>query len=371
MPEDFNVASWDLPAVDGVTPAHWHARRDTWLGLFADHVYGRTPDVDWSVSPREIGAAVTVADGAGLQRQLQVTISDGRASVVLDLLLILPTAGPAPMVVALNFFGNHTVVADDDIALPTGWVPEHGVPTDGHRASEAARGAVRGGWPISMLLKAGFGMATVYVGDIAPDDPDHVGEGILGLRQPASEHPWGALGAWAWGLSCVRRVLAERDDVRSEEIVVLGHSRLGKAALWAAAQDDGFAGVVSVQSGCGGASPSRRPVGESVEAITTRFPHWFTPGFAGYAGRERELPVDQHQLLAAIAPRALYVCSAIEDEWSDPVGEYLATAAALNVHRALGQARVGYHLRPGPHSLPVEDWEHILTFLRHHLGTRS
>ncbi|GAB2597738.1 glucuronyl esterase domain-containing protein [Pseudactinotalea suaedae] len=357
----------DLPSVDGVTPADWSARREQWLELFSDHVYGRTPAVDWTVTTGEVGAAVEVDGGSGIRRQLQITISDGVASVVVDVLLVLPVAGPSPVLVALNFFGNHTVTPDADVALPAGWVPARMVPSDGHRASETARGFLAEGWPLDTLLRQGFGMATVYAGDIAPDDPDHVTEGLLGLTQPQHDHPWGALGAWAWGLSCVRRVLAERDDVRADQMVAIGHSRLGKAALWAGAQDEGFAAVVSNNSGCGGASLSRRPVGERVAAITTSFPHWFTPAFAGYAGREHALPVDQHQLLASIAPRALYVASAAEDEWADPVGEYLATAAALEVHQALGSARVGYHLRPGGHALGPEDWEHVLTFLRHHV----
>lgn len=367
MVDDLSVASLDLPAVDDITPATWPTRRREWLKLFSAHVYGQTPDVNWKVITSEVGTAVEIADGLGVRRQLQVTISDGAASVVLDMLVVLPAAGPSPVLVALNFYGNHTVLTDDDIALPARWVPERQVPTDGNRASEAARGAVADGWPVPTLLRAGFGLATVYAGDIAPDNPDHVTEGILGLARPRSEHPWGALGAWAWGLSCVGRVLAEREDVRADGIVAVGHSRLGKAALWAAAQDETFAGAVSNDSGCGGASLSRRPVGESVAAITSTFPHWFTPRFATYAGRERELPVDQHQLLAAIAPRALYVASASEDEWADPVGEYLATAEALAVHRALGPAHVGYHLRPGAHALGAEDWEHVLTFLRRHL----
>lgn len=367
MADGSSVASLDLPAVDGVTPETWPARRQQWLDLFATHVYGQTPVVSWAVTAHEVGDAVEVADGAGTRRQLQLTISDGEAAVVLDVLLVLPTSGPAPVLAALNFVGNHAVLPEADIALPSGWVPEGVVASHGNRASEAARGAVAAGWPVPALLAAGFGLATLYAGDIAPDHPDHVAEGILGLAQPRYEHRWGALGAWAWGLSCVQRVLAERDDVRADGIVALGHSRLGKAALWAAAQDEGFAAVVSNDSGCGGASLSRRSIGESVGAITSTFPHWFTPNLAGYAGREHELPVDQHQLLAAIAPRALYVASASEDEWADPVGEYLATAAALEVHRALGPARVGYHLRPGGHALGTEDWEHVLTFLRHHL----
>lgn len=368
--EDSAVASLNLPPVAGVTPETWPGVRRRWLDDLADHVYGRTPELSWSVTAEPLGEPAELHGGLGTREQVRLLISDGVAHRHLDVLLVLPAGGPSPVVAALNFFGNHTTTEATDVALPTSWVPDvpSMVPSEGNRASEAGRGVAADRWPAELLLRSGIGLATFYAGDAAPDDPAHGVDGVLGLGHEPSEHPWGALGAWAWGLSAVRAHLATRTEVRADAIVALGHSRMGKAALWAAAQDEGFAGVVSVQSGCGGASLSRRPVGESVEAITTRFPHWFTPRFATYADRERELPVDQHQLLATLAPRLLYVCSAADDSWADPIGEYLATSIATEVHRQVGEPRVGYHLRPGGHALTREDWTHILAFLNAHLS---
>lgn len=365
---DSSVAALNLPTTTDVTPQTWPTVRRRWLADLARDVYGSTPATSWTVTAEPLSQPVAIEGGLGLREQLRLTVSDGVRSRDLDVLLMLPTSGPSPVVVALNFFGNHTVAADPDIALPTSWVPTFDtVPSDANRAVAAARGATTGTWPVARLMRAGVGLATLYAGDVAPDTPEHADDGILGLDHPGSEHPWGALGAWAWGLSQVRNHLAGRADVRADAVVALGHSRLGKAALWAAAQDEGFAAAVSVQSGCGGASLSRRQVGETVAAITSRFPHWFTPRFATFAGREQELPVDQHLLLAAIAPRALYVTSAADDAWADPLGEYLATALATEIHRQVAPPRVGYHLRPGGHALTDEDWEPILAFLRHHV----
>lgn len=372
MPEDSSVASLNLPPVAGVTPQTWPEVRARWLTDLSDHVYGRTPELGWSVTAEPLGQPVEVEGGLGRREQVRLVVSDGDRSRGLDVLLTLPVSGPSPVIAALNFFGNHSTTFDPTVKLPSSWVPEQHdmVPSESHRAVEAGRGATAHAWPIDRLLRSGFGLATIFAGDVAPDDPGHAVEGVLGLDHPPSENPWGVLGAWAWGLSAVRAHLATRADVQADAIVALGHSRMGKAALWAAAQDELFAGVASVQSGCGGAALTRRRMGESVEAITRRFPHWFTPRFASYADREHDLPVDQHQLLAAVAPGALYVTSAAEDAWSDPVGEYLATVVATEVHRQVAPPRVGYQLRPGGHSVSPEDWDQILTFFRTHLAAR-
>jgi hypothetical protein len=159
-------------------------------------------------------------------------------------------------------------------------------------------------------------------------------------------------------------------------VIAFGHSRLGKAALWAAAQDTRFAMAVGNNSGCGGASLSRRRVGETVEAITRRFPHWFCTAFNDYVDREDALPVDQHELIALIAPRPVCIGSAVGDEWADPTGEFLGARYADPVYRLLGvegfsgaempdpgeavTSRVAYHLRPGGHGITAHDWSRYL-----------
>ncbi|TCC35918.1 hypothetical protein [Kribbella speibonae] len=240
---------------------------------------------------------------------------------------------------------------DTTTHLPAGASPQHPAPLVvalTFKADDA---------PPASVLEAGYAVLTVDYQQIEPDDPNAHG----GVRTLFEAGSWGAVAAWAWGLTRLLDIAGGIDGVDPANAVVLGHSRLGKAALWAGAQDERFAVTVANGSGCCGAALFRHPGGEDIAAITSRFPHWFVPSFSSYAGRESELPVDQDQLLASIAPRRVYITSAEDDAWADPVGEYLAVVAA---QPAFGPNGIGYHLRPGTHDLLEEDWLHALDFAK-------
>ena len=231
-----------------------------------------------------------------------------------------------PVFLGLNFRGNHAEHPDPAIKLSTAWMPDdkQAAIVD-HRATEASRGTSSQRWPVEQMLARGYGMATAYYGDVFPDRADGRSASVLAKLGRPVEGPLpadepGAIATWAWQLSRILDWLVTLPEVDPGTVIVVGHSRLGKTALWAGACDERFAMVVSNESGCGGAALSRRNYGETLEVITSRFPHWFCPAFASYAGRETDLPCDQHTLLAMTAPRPLSVASAVEDRWADQIG---------------------------------------------------
>ena len=353
------VGSYTLPDVlagpDGRpagTAADWQTRcRPHQFALLEKNVYGRSlPATVVTEAGEPERADVTLAGGVRATRlQVRLRLGDGPQMPTVDVLVYLPKAErPVPVFLYLNFKGNEA---------------EHAAPA---------------------MLARGYGMATACYGDIFPDKPDGRAESVLAaLGRPvggelAPDEP-GAIAAWAWGLSRILDWLVRQPEIDATRVIVVGHSRNGKAALWAGACDERFAMVVSNESGCGGAALERRNYGETIADITTRFPHWFCPAFATYAGREAEMPTDQHVLLAMAAPRPLYVASAIDDRWADPRGEFLAAVAAEpawklfglgglgtaewpSVDAPVGSGRIGYHVRTGAHDLLEYDWQRFADF---------
>jgi len=291
----------------------------------------------------------------------------------------------------LNFYGNQTIHADSGIRLSTQWVmndEQKGLVNN--RATEASRGKDAGKWAVEEIIKRGYGLATVYYGDLEPDNPEGWKTGIrttLKTELSINENEWGAIGAWGWGLSRIMDYLETDAAIDAKKVVITGHSRLGKACLWAAANDERFAIVVSNNSGEGGAALSKRWFGETIEKINTSFPHWFAPAFKQYNKHPEKLPVDMHILLALMAPRPLYVASAADDWWADPKGEFLSAKNAEPVYSLFGKIGLGvnamppvdhpvgetirYHIRTGKHDFTLYDWQQYLDFADKQFGRSS
>jgi hypothetical protein len=383
---------------ESVTSAdQWRSdRRPELLELFRAHVYGRLP-AGAADLPVEVKLVEQSADGPHNTRRIQFEVApqkDGTDVCRIGVLAYLPkSADPVPVFLGLNFKGNHSIHSDPAIVLNQNWQrPGEGVVD--HRATEATRGIAASRWAVEKITGRGYGLLTAYYGDIDPDVDDfsngpHPAFYSGGQTQPA-EDEWGSIAAWAWGLSRVLDALEQHPDlgrrINAQRIAVMGHSRLGKTSLWAGASDPRFAMVISNDSGCGGAALSRRAFGETVERINTSFPHWFADNFNRYNDNEAALPVDQHQLIALIAPRPVYVASAVDDQWADPRGEYLSLVGAAPVYELLlGEeqtqplpeaaevddpivaGRMGYHIRSGKHDVTDFDWEQYLNFADRHL----
>ena len=365
-----NVVTHPLPdplrRADGrriSTADEWrHGQRAHLLDLFEREVYGRTP-AGGPAMTAEVRDDTVLPGGTLRRKQVRLTFRSAYGTATADLLIYAPAraTGPAPVFLGLNSGGNWTVSTDPDVHAPAG----------------QKRGRHERRWPVAAITAAGYAVATLGCDDFFPDKEDlaSYASSMQRLFPPEDRGPgperWGAIATWAWGLSRALDYLLTDPQCDAQRVAVIGHSRLGKAALWAGARDPRFALVVSNNSGCGGAALSKRLAGETVRDINTRFPHWFCGNFRAYNGREEALPVDQHQLLALVAPRALAVGSASEDAWADPEGERLALELAQPVFALFGLPVLGsddpaprshYHLRPGEHDIILPDWQQYLRF---------
>ncbi|MDV3310359.1 MAG: dienelactone hydrolase family protein [Cyclobacteriaceae bacterium] len=361
-------------------------RRPEIREAFSRLMYGYSPAPP-ELSYRMLSNDRNVLGGKAVRKQVRVFFA-ADTSVWMDILMYFPMSAksPVPVFLGMNFYGNQTVSSDPGILITPNWVNENeAFGVENNRATEASRGVRTSRWPIERILERGYGVATIYYGDLDPDFDDGFANGVHGLldKGKRTESSWGAIAAWAWGLQRAMDYLATDSDVDASKVAVLGHSRLGKAALWAGATDERFAIVISNESGEGGAALTRNEKGESLEQITTRFPHWFCSVYKSFAGRVNDLPFDQHMLLAMVAPRPLYVASAAEDLWADPEGEFLSAVYAEPVYKLYGvmglgtskmpavdqpvqKGTIGYHIRAGKHDLTAYDWEQFMNFADKH-----
>ena len=364
----------------------WEKRRGEILETFENEVYGISPVWKGNVTAVEVKVNHNALGGQAIRKDVRLTLMNGVKKLDMMLLVYLPhSQKPVSVFLGYNFSGNHTVTDETDIPLTRSWVRNNEkLGINDNRAKESNRGSDSSSWQVEEILKRGYGLVTVYYGDADPDFDDGFKNGVHSLFDlEPNATSWGTIAGWAFGLSRIMDWIETNPDIDSKNVTVIGHSRLGKAALWAGATEKRFALVISNNSGCGGAALSNRKFGETVKVINSSFPHWFCDNFNKYNNKEETLPVDQHELIALIAPRPVYVASAEEDQWADPKGEFLSCVNASPVYSILGEnpfpakempaintpvsGTIGYHIRSGVHDVTLYDWQQYLDFADRHL----
>ena len=359
------VPSYTLPEVLTTTggrkvtsPRLWNkVRREEILELFRGNVYGRVPSTPYTKSFKVVNEDKNAMGGAATLKQVDITITADAGSLVIHLTMFVPNymPNPAPVYLLINNRG------------PANTDPSRQVKSEF--------------WPAEEVIARGFAIAVFSNADVDPDNFDDFRNGIHGLLDRGERRPdaWGTLAAWAWGASRCMDYFETDKDINKGKVAVVGHSRGGKTALWAGAEDIRFAMIIANESGCGGASLARRRYGETVARINNSFPHWFCGNYKKYGNNEDAMPVDMHMLISLIAPRAVYVTSASEDLWADPRGSYLSLYHSVPVFQLLKTAtdlpfempplnrqvirgKLAYHVREGAHNMLLKDWNWFMDF---------
>lgn len=348
-------------------------RRPELKELFQYYEYGQFP------APRKITSHVELTDPnyyGGKATLKLVTIRFGQPEPHIDLMVVTPNHNrkPAPVFLGMNFGGNFALVTNIDVPLPH-------EPIRGKAPSEANRGKQADVWAIEQSIDRGYAVATLFCDDVEPDTKNPTN----GVRELLFHSDTGTIAAWAWGLQrCVDYLVTDK-SIDKKRIFVVGHSRLGKTALVAAAFDDRIALAIPLQSGTGGAAPSRgNEQSESVTRINTSFPHWFCAEFKTFNDQPERLPFDQHCLIAICAPRPVLLGCATEDLWANPTGQFEMLKAADKVYHLMGtdglaatqmpgvnhviDSTLGYFIRPGKHSRTEGDWQVFLDYADKHFG---
>jgi len=364
------VPAYTLPealvCADGTkvtTRQQWEQkRRPETLELFEKYEFGRSPKAPADVRFEVLETKADALEGAATLKRVSITSIDAGKSFAFSAAVLIPnkrpTSGRAPALLLINHRNERS-----------------GDPTRQSRVEF---------WPAEEIIARGYAAAIFQAEAVDPDNGS-TGARAKGVRGvfagPGNpeQDAWATIAAWAWGASRVMDYLQTDTQIDATRVGVVGHSRGGKAALWAGATDQRFALVMSNSSGRGGASLTRRKLGESLRIINERFPYWFNANYKKYIDRENELPFDQHQLLALIAPRALYVASSDADMWADQRGEFLSLVQAGPVYGLYGaktfaadampeletpltNGSVGYHIRRGEHDLKLYDWQRVMDF---------
>jgi hypothetical protein len=364
-------------------------RRPEILNLFEEKVYGKIPGALNMTSYKVAESDDHAMDDTAIRKQVVLKFSKNNKELDINILIYIPKNNKrAPLFVGYNFYGNHTIVNEKEVFITNSWVGNNekfGIKN--HKASENSRGIRTYRWAVDKIIEAGYGIATIYYGEVDPDKNDF-SDGIHPLfydtnQSKPKSNEWGSISAWAWGLTKAMDYFEKDADIDNSKVIVMGHSRLGKTSLWAGATDQRFAVVISNNSGCGGAALSRRSIGETVKIMNTSFPHWCNENYKYYNDKVDELPVDQHMLISLMAPRPVYIASAQDDKWADPKGEFLSGYYASPVYNLFGKKGIisseipkvnqpihndiGYHIRTGKHDVTDFDWEQYIQFANKHL----
>ncbi|MGM9706287.1 MAG: alpha/beta hydrolase family protein [Prevotella sp.] len=353
-------------------------RRPELFRLFETYMFGKAPVLKKRLPYQVTRIQTDALGGRATRKEIRIQLAKDQQAPCISLQLYLPNQveGRVPVFLGISFLPNYTVYNDPDVTIP-----ETG---DKKRGKMEYRGSMDASWQLDKILEHGYGLATFCYHDVDPDVDDDFQNGVHPYYYASGQHfpypdQWGSIAAWAWGMSRAMDYLEKDPQVDARKVAVIGHSRLGKTAVWAGASDQRFAMVISGNSGCCGVALSRRRYGETVEAMNVRFPHWFCGNYKQFNEREDYLPFDQHELVALIAPRPIYIASAEEDNWSDQKGEFLGAKGAEPVYALYGLKGVGaeemppvdsplmdgaiaYHNRKGPHAILSYDWEQFLRF---------
>lgn len=389
--DESKVGPYTLPDLQAKSKKDWETRRRAeLLDAFATNLYGFTPKIETKLRAEVTDVKKDAVNGLATRSQITLHLFDDPNAPKIYLMLYTPNAAkpPAPAYLGLNYLGLGSIEADPSLPMTDKYVipnPPKGVVNN--RVTDKTRGAHASRWPLEMALKRGYAVATYFYGDLEEDYPEGWRDGLKGylrkkagesLDAPQSGTTWGSIGVWAWGLSRCLDYLETNKAIDAKRVTVFGHSRHGKTSLWAGAQDQRFAAVISNDSGEGGASITRRNFGEHIGVSVYSSSRWYCPNYKNFAGRPEALPTDQHMLIALAAPRPVYVASATEDHGADPKGEFLAALHAAPAYKLYGFKgleqdsmpppdtpighRIGYHLRTGEHDITAFDWEQFLNF---------
>ena len=383
-----------LTTFDGTkitTKAEWEAKRKPELKeLFQAVMYGKYPAVKPDVHGTVLHEDKAAFGGKGTLREVAVKVTPDAPPV--HLLVVTPNGvtGKVPVFLGLMFGGNHHVTDDPKVRVTDAWMYASQPGTVKDKANPDGRGKSKDTWPIETILGKGYAVAVFYAGEVIPDNPkvrgglsDIVTPQVKGPVDPAAT---GTIMAWAWGTHRMIDYLVTLPEIDAKKVAVVGHSRLGKATVVAAAFDDRIALAIPHQAGCGGTAPDRRanPKSEPLARINTAFPHWFSGNFKAFGDAAEKLPFDQHALVALCAPRPVLFSNATDDQWADPAGQFEVLRAANPAYALYGEVgmdataypaentpvgqRLGYWVRPGSHQMNRADWAAFLAYADKQFG---